>query len=150
MNGPLCSAISGCNKTAHGKKPEENITIKDVYSFFKFSIPPTFMLAKESYWWLFLILTRTLFFFLTFLPLFNTDINWVFFCLVPVRRFPSTSRSIRFGDVSQANGRKTPHIFAWTTSPETLWPRGKMRLGTRQSIFEDFSEQTVLARASVS
>ena len=25
-------------------------------------------------------------------------------CLVPVRRFPSPSRSIRFGDVSEANG----------------------------------------------
>ena len=36
-------------------------------------------------------------------------------CLVPVRRFPSPSRSIRFGDVSEANGRGTPHIFAWTT-----------------------------------
>ena len=28
-------------------------------------------------------------------------------CLVPVRRFPSPSRSIRFGDVSEANGRET-------------------------------------------
>ena len=27
-------------------------------------------------------------------------------CLVPVRRFPSPSRSIRFGDVSEANGRE--------------------------------------------
>ena len=36
-------------------------------------------------------------------------------CLVPVRRFPSPSRSIRFGDVSEANGRETPLIFAWTT-----------------------------------
>ena len=35
-------------------------------------------------------------------------------CLVPVRRFPSPSRSIRFGDVSEANGWGT-HIFAWTT-----------------------------------
>ena len=26
-------------------------------------------------------------------------------CVVPVRRFPSPSRSIRFGDVSEANGR---------------------------------------------
>ena len=34
-------------------------------------------------------------------------------CLVPVRRFPSPSRSIRFGDVSEANGRETPHIFAY-------------------------------------
>ena len=33
-------------------------------------------------------------------------------CLVPVRRFPSPSRSIH---------------FAWTTRPETLWPRGIMR-----------------------
>ena len=28
-------------------------------------------------------------------------------CLVPVRRFPSPSRSIRFGDVSEANGQET-------------------------------------------
>ena len=27
--------------------------------------------------------------------------------LVPVRRFPRPSRSIRFGDVSEANGRET-------------------------------------------
>ena len=26
------------NKSAHENKPEENITIKDIYSFFKFSI----------------------------------------------------------------------------------------------------------------
>lgn len=60
----LCSAISGCNKTAHGKTTEENITIKNIYSFFKFSIPPTFMLEKESYWWLLFILTRTFLFFI--------------------------------------------------------------------------------------
>ena len=29
-------------------------------------------------------------------------------CLVPVRRFPSPSRSVRFGAVSEANGRETP------------------------------------------
>ena len=51
-------------------------------------------------------------------------------CLVPVQRFPSPSRSIRFGDASEANGRETPHIFAWTTSLETLWPRGKWGLMT--------------------
>ena len=32
-------------------------------------------------------------------------------CLAPVRRFPSSSRSIRFGDVSEANGRETPSHF---------------------------------------
>ena len=32
-------------------------------------------------------------------------------CLVPVRRFPSPSRSIRFGDVSKANGRETASHF---------------------------------------
>ena len=111
MNGPLCSAISGCNKTAHGKKPEENITIKDVYSFFKFSVPPTFIMAKESYWWLFLILTRTLLFFLTFLPLFNTDINWVFSCLVPVRRFPNSFRwRIRSEGAGNASHFRMDHV----------------------------------------
>ena len=29
------------------------------------------------------------------------------YCLVPVRRFPSPSRSIHFGDLSEANGRET-------------------------------------------
>ena len=32
-------------------------------------------------------------------------------CLVPVRRFPSPSRSIRFGDVSEGNGWETPSHF---------------------------------------
>ena len=32
-------------------------------------------------------------------------------CLVPVRRFPSPTRSIRFGDVSEVNGRETPSHF---------------------------------------
>ena len=35
----------------------------------------------------------------------------VIYCLVPVRRFPSPSRSIRLGDVSEANGRETPSHF---------------------------------------
>ena len=33
------------------------------------------------------------------------------FCLVPVRRFPSPSRSIRFGDVFETNGRETASHF---------------------------------------
>ena len=33
--------------------------------------------------------------------------TWIMRCLVPVRRFPSLSRSIHFGDVSEANGRET-------------------------------------------
>ena len=48
-------------------------------------------------------------------------------CLVPVRRFHSPYRSIHCGDVSESNGRETPHVSAWTTRPETLWPRGIMR-----------------------
>ena len=32
-------------------------------------------------------------------------------CLVPVRRFPSPYRSIRFGDLSETNGRETPLHF---------------------------------------
>ena len=35
--------------------------------------------------------------------------------LVPVPRFPSPSRSIHLGDVSEPNRRETPHIFDWTT-----------------------------------
>ena len=38
----------------------------------------------------------------------KTLINWRGNCLVPVRRFPSPSRSIRFSDVSETNGRETP------------------------------------------
>ena len=34
-------------------------------------------------------------------------IKYLRFCLVPVRRFPSPSQSIRFGDVSEANGQET-------------------------------------------
>ena len=41
---------------------------------------------------------------------------WVSHCLVPVRRFPSPSRSIHFGDVSEANGRET-HIFTFSIGP---------------------------------
>ena len=48
-----------------------------------------------------------------------------FRCLVSVRRFPRPSRSTHFGDLSEANG----HIFAWTTWPETSWPRGIMIWG---------------------
>ena len=40
-------------------------------------------------------------------------------CLVPVRRFARPSRSIHFGNVSEANWRKTSHFFARTTWPET-------------------------------
>ena len=36
---------------------------------------------------------------------------WQVRCLVPVRRFPSPSRSIRFGDVSEANGGETASHF---------------------------------------
>ena len=33
----------------------------------------------------------------------------------PCTALPSPSRLIRFGDVSEANGQETAHIFAWTT-----------------------------------
>ena len=53
-------------------------------------------------------------------------------CLVPVRRFPSPSRSIRFGDVSEANGRET-----FSHGPRDLKRFGreeKWGLGTRQDM----------------
>ena len=37
--------------------------------------------------------------------------GWHLLCLVPVLRFPSPSRSICFGDVSEANGRETSSHF---------------------------------------
>ena len=43
-------------------------------------------------------------------------------CLVPLRRFPRPSRSIHFGDVSEANGRETE-----LTS--SLGPRDPKRIG---------------------
>ena len=46
--------------------------------------------------------------------------------LVLVQRFPSPSRSIHFGDVSETGGKR-PHIFAWVTWTETLWPREILR-----------------------
>ena len=48
---------------------------------------------------------------------------WFMFCLVPVPRFPSLSRSIRFGDVSEAHGPRDPKRFGH----EEKWG-----LGTRQ------------------
>ena len=41
------------------------------------------------------------------------------YCLVPVRRFPSPSRSIHFGEVSEANGRETLVLSTWAVS--LLW-----------------------------
>ena len=53
--------------------------------------------------------------------------------LVPVRRFPSPSRSIRFGDVSEANGRETASHFRMDhVTRNTLAARKKEALGTRQ------------------
>ena len=40
-------------------------------------------------------------------------------CVVPVRRFARPSRSIHFGDVSEANWREMPHFSARTMWPET-------------------------------
>ena len=46
-------------------------------------------------------------------------------CLVPVRRFPSSSRSIRFGDLSEANGHGP-------RDPKRFGREDKWGLGTRQ------------------
>ena len=53
-------------------------------------------------------------------------------------RFPSPSRSIHLGDVSEPNGRKTPHIFAWTTWPARFGRAELWGLGTRQGFNENF------------
>ena len=42
---------------------------------------------------------------------------------VPLGQFTS----VTYPRLSEANGRETPHISAWTTWPETFWPRSKMR-----------------------
>jgi len=49
-------------------------------------------------------------------------------CLVPVRRFPSPSRSIRFSDVSEANGRGTTrgtHFRTFSHGPRDLTRFGR-------------------------
>ena len=48
-------------------------------------------------------------------------------CLVPVRRFPSPSRSIRLGDVFEANGRETPRQKQNAHACVTFW-NSKMTL----------------------
>ena len=53
-------------------------------------------------------------------------------CLVPVRRFPSPSRSIRFGDVSKPNGRET--FSHGPRDPKRFGREEKWGLGTRQHI----------------
>ena len=42
-------------------------------------------------------------------------------CLVPVRRVPGPSRSIRFGDVYEANGRETPRQKQNAHACVTFW-----------------------------
>ena len=56
---------------------------------------------------------------------FDAPVLWIYDmssqgCLVPVRRFPRPSRSIHFGDVSEANGRGT----------FSLGPRDPKRFGS--------------------
>ena len=49
----------------------------------------------------------------------------LFPCLVPVRRFPGLLGQFTWCGIRD---ERTRHIFfAWTTWPETLWPRGIMR-----------------------
>ena len=55
---------------------------------------------------------------------------WVLTCLVPVRRFPSPSRSIRFGDVSETNWRGT--FSHGPRDPKRFGREEKRGLGTRQ------------------
>ena len=50
---------------------------------------------------------------------------WVLTCLVPVRRFPSPSRSIRFVDVSEA-------FWHRPRDPKRFGREEKRGLGTRQ------------------
>ena len=45
--------------------------------------------------------------------------NYGFLCPGPIRRFPTPSRSIHFGDATEEN--------RWTTCHETYWPRGIIR-----------------------
>ena len=46
---------------------------------------------------------------------FEKSTKFYTFSLVNVRRFSRPSRSIHLGDVSEANGRETPHFFSRTT-----------------------------------
>ena len=51
-------------------------------------------------------------------------------CLVPVQRFPSPSRSIRFGDVSEANGRETPRQKQNAHACVTFW---NLKMSSKQA-----------------
>ena len=60
---------------------------------------------------------------------------------VPVRHFPSTSRSIRLGDVSEANGRETFLLFhvtqnALSSRDNEAWKLGKSLLRTWSCVGE--------------
>ena len=60
---------------------------------------------------------------------------------VPVRHFPSTSRSIRLGDVSEANGRETCLLFhvtqnALSSRDNEAWQLGKSLLRTWSCVGE--------------
>ena len=54
-------------------------------------------------------------------------------CLVPVRRFPSPPRSIRFGDVSEASGRETPRQKRNAHAYVTFW-NSKQQASRQQEI----------------
>ena len=64
-------------------------------------------------------------------------------CLVHVRRFPSPTRSIRFGDVSEANGRGT--FSHGPRDPKRFGREEKWGLGTRQSYDHLFIIKRMLA-----
>ena len=77
-------------------------------------------------------------------------------CLVPVRRFPSSSRSIRFGDVSEANGRETlPHFRMDHVTRNASVARKNEALGLGKRRFHVFESpypscrRTVFFRASL-
>ena len=59
--------------------------------------------------------------------------EWHLLCLVPVRRFPSPSRSICFSNVSEANGWEKPSHFHGPRGPQRFGRAEKWGLGTRQT-----------------
>ena len=64
-------------------------------------------------------------------------------CLVHVRRFPSPTRSIRFGDVSEAKGPRT--FSHGPRDPKRFGREEKWGLGTRQSYDHLFIIKRMLA-----
>ena len=85
---------NGCQCKMKQKSPLSHVDESQVFTYYIFFL--SFSGRSEPF-----------LYFNTFLYKHVFESATILDCLVPVRRFPSPSRSIRFGDVSEANGRET-------------------------------------------